>query len=369
MLVDRIVPFRFLLVVLIVVVETIVLGVIVQVKVCCGLASSNSQPFPRHKLLVMAGLDLCKDFMLVLTGSFVSPTLTVMLLQGQIPISMALSYCYAKCGDRAAILGYRSTHLIGACIITFSLLLAFIPVIVAWAHGSSDMATNTLIYFLSCVPASASVLYKEKSLTAYRQPLDPYVLNMQVDIYQLLLLIPLTPLAFKLQSFGFFGEGSDNLDDWGDDWSDDGTSVSAGSLQEGLLCFTAPHSTDPKSAPFLGHHGSLGPSPRHAYCEFALPLLLAYVGTSLLVNGAVDGVLRYGSTTLLYRSVTAATLTAYVVLGLLAHGEPKALFGLSVAILEIPSALLLVVGNELYHRYQEPGAEVLTQWTSPLPSV
>lgn len=40
------------------------------------------------------------------------------------------------------------------------------------------------MYFLSCIPASASMIFKEHALTAYRQPIDPNTLNLNVDIYQ-----------------------------------------------------------------------------------------------------------------------------------------------------------------------------------------
>ena len=107
------------------------------------------------------------------------------------------------------------------------------------------------------------------------------------------------------------------------------------------------------------------PSPQRAYCSWALPLSIVYVAASLLVNLAVDRVLRHGSAPLLYRGVTAATLSAFTVLGIVAHGQPTSIHGISMAILEIPSAVLIVIGNELYHRFQEPGAEVLTQWATP----
>ena len=92
-----------------------------------------------------------------------------------------------------------------------------------------------------------------------------------------------------------------------------------------------------------------------AYCVAAMPLITVYVASIMLVNVAVDRVLLYGSEPVLYRAVTAATLTAFVVLGALANGAPVPPFGVSTAVLNIPSAFLLVIGNELYHRYQEPG--------------
>jgi len=388
MLVDRVVPYRFMVLLLIVTLEAIVLGVVVQCKACNGASSPVYAPFPRRKLLVMACLDLTKDCMLILSGAFVAPTLTVMLLQGQIPCSMLLGIAHSKAkhltlfgglgpgssqnSSASSWLtagGYRPLHFAGAGLIALSIVLAFVPVIAVWAQRYSAVGWNTLTYLLACVPASASVLYKEHALTAYRQPMDPYVLNLNVDMYQLLLLVVVAPLTFKLQTLGFFGvDAHDPTDKW--------TYIPAGSFSDGLACFFAPGLLDSRassSAPLVVEHlrgdfesgGDVHPSPLVAYCGLALPLLGAYVGAAMLVNFAVDRVLKYGrSGPLLYRSVTAAFLSTYVVLGFLAHGEPTSFGGFSIAVLEIPSVALIVVGNELYHRFQEPGAEILTQWTT-----
>jgi hypothetical protein len=62
---------------------------------------------------------------------------------------------------------------------------------------------------------------------------------------QLLLLVVLTPLTFKLQSMGFFGtdahaEDSPGRGEGGGGHGDDDKNVPAGSLGEGLQCFFAP---------------------------------------------------------------------------------------------------------------------------------
>jgi hypothetical protein len=246
---------------------------------------------------------------------------------------------------------YRNLHYIGAAVICLSIILAFVPVVSMWSEGHSNLGWNTLLYFLSCLPASASMIYKEKALTDYRQPMDPNMLNLNVDIYQLLLLIPLTPLVMKVQALDLFS---------------DETTAPAGTMLEGLQCFFDSHEENPP--PLFSHGKYVWPSPERAYCSHALPLLATYVAATLLFNLAVDRVLIYGSAPLLYRSVTAVAMSAFVVLGFVGHGEPTWL-GVSFAWWEVPSALLLVLGNELYHRFQEPGAEVLTQWAPPAFSV
>jgi hypothetical protein len=60
MLLDRVVPYRFLVLLLMVGFEVILLCFVVQYKNCSGSASPVYAPFPRRKLLVMACLDLTK---------------------------------------------------------------------------------------------------------------------------------------------------------------------------------------------------------------------------------------------------------------------------------------------------------------------
>ena len=425
MLVDRVVPFRYLVVVLVVIFEAIMLGIIVQFQTNCGEGAGQNgtaytTPFPRRKLFVMAALDLCKDLMMTLPAAAVAPTLTVMLLQGQIPCNMLLGHLWERIArrqrrggqpgrdspnsvasmsssnpspaatpppptsyswavdeprefmmggnnNRRDQLGFLASHYLGAGLVALSLVVAFIPVAVEWMKGSSDVGWSTLVYLLSCVPASASVLYKERALMAYRQPIDPYLLNLNVDIYQLLLLIPLAPIMYNLQSVGFFGAYDD--DNSGSDTHGSDVDFST-SLNAGLTCFffsnTIPVDDDLDDSTSR----EISPSMQRAYCGIALPLLSLYVASILVVNMAVDRVLQYGSGPLLYRAVTAATITAYVVLGFVAHGVPAltghgVLSGMSMAMLNLPSAVLLVLGNEVYHRFSEPNAEILTEWVPP----
>jgi hypothetical protein len=359
MLVDRVVPFRYLLLVLVVAFDAAALTVVVLAKSCRGGNAPMPQGFPRRKLLAMAALDLVKDTMMMLTGAFVAPTLTVLLLQGQLPVGMLLGVLYSGAKGRGLSLGYRPMHYAGAGLISVALVAALLPVTVAeWLDVTSP---NTVTYFFACVPAAASVLYKEKALTLYRMPVDPYVLNLWVDLYQLALLAVAAPLVFRLQSMGYFGHSQ---------FDDDAArgNYAPGPATDGLQCFFDAGAVDPGPDPLLTG-ADVWPSPKLAYCQLALPLLATYVGASLLVNFTVDRVLRYGSGPLLYRAVTAASVSAWFVLGLLAHGAPTVKgTGLSIAVFEIPSVLLLAVGNELYHRFPEPGNEVLTQWAIPVAS-
>jgi len=337
MLVDRVVPFRYLLMVLMVLVEAVLLGVVVRIKSCHGSLVPDAAAFPRKKLLVMAGLDLTKDFMMIVSGAFVAPTMTVLLMQGQIPVSMLLGMAYERSKGRyqsSTRVQYTRSHYHGAALISMAVVLGFIPAMAFWwSTAANDLGLtackHTLVYMMSVLPGSASILYKEKALTAYRMPLDPYVLNLYVDVYQLLLLTALAPLAFQVQGLGFFGK-SDYSDD--DTPGSDGPGVRAGSLGDGLTCFFAPGRADPAPDPLLTPGEFIWPSPKRAYCGLALPMLLVYVGVSLLVNQSVDAVLRHGSAHLLYRGVTLATVCAWLVLAILDRGDSTALGGIAVSV-------------------------------------
>lgn len=185
-LVDRIIPFRYLLVPMLVLFESCALCIVLQSKKTWA-PSLTHQPFPRRKpLLIMACLDLCKDFMMVMSGCFVSPTLTVLLLQGNVPIAMAMTYCYSAIRRRRVnrpSLDFRANHFLGAAIIALSVLVALIPVGVSWSHGRSDVGLSAVVYLLSCVPASASALYKEEALTVIQKSRGLSLYHLQTLIH------------------------------------------------------------------------------------------------------------------------------------------------------------------------------------------
>ena len=137
---------------------------------------------------------------------------------------------------------------------------------------------------------SASVLYKERALMAYRQPIDPYVLNLNVDIYQLIMLVPLAPIIFRVQSMGFFGAYDDD-----GNYSTGGSEINFGtSLSAGLTCFFFSDTITKDDDVDDSRKDQISPSTERAYCSIALPLL-SYVASILVVNMAVGRVLKYGS--------------------------------------------------------------------------
>mmetsp|Transcript_32069 Transcript_32069/g.93132 ORF Transcript_32069/g.93132 Transcript_32069/m.93132 type:complete len:400 (-) Transcript_32069:196-1395(-) len=328
MLVDEAEDYIFAVVLCLVLCETAFLALWLSVR-DCGQPRRRSPGarFPISKLLVMAALDLAKDFAMTIPGAYVAPTLTVMLLQGQTPVSLVLRLVSS---GRS---GFRTSHFAGAAVIAASVLVALLPALVS---GSFRTVLNTLLYLSSCVPAAASALYKEQALVAFRQPVDPYELNLQVDLCQLLLLIPATPAVFRL--------------------TNPGSSDFVHSLQAAFRCIF--------SASEFGASDDSLHLPDTSSCNASLYIMLVYIVAALLVNWVVDKVFSFGSSVMLYRAVTAATLTAFIVLGFFAHGHPHSVFGVSVAVLNIPSAIILVVGSEIYHRYMEPGSEALTQWSN-----
>eukprot|EP00622_Pseudochattonella_farcimen_P005584 FR741223.1.p1 GENE.FR741223.1~~FR741223.1.p1 ORF type:complete len:167 (+),score=15.42 FR741223.1:67-501(+) len=142
-------------------------------------------------------------------------------------------------------------------------------------------------------------------------------------MHQLVMLVPLTALTYRLQ-----GQEEEPL---------------MTSVRDGISCLVS--GVSPEDGKYIGN----------AYCTLGPAFFFVYVGSTMLVNVVVDGVLLHGTERSLYRAVTAATLSAFVVLGLLADGESNLTLGL-------PSAIALLIGNEMYHRYSEPGAEIYTTW-------
>jgi len=60
-------------------------------------------------------------------------------------------------------------------------------------------AINMIGYLGCCIPAAFSQLYKERAIMRFAQPMDCHYLNFLLVIFQLLMILILSPLAYRLQ--------------------------------------------------------------------------------------------------------------------------------------------------------------------------
>lgn len=129
---------------------------------------------------------------LMLTGHQTSAPLTVILVQGSIPVTVLLSWriCHSR---------YHPTQLIGVGWITLGLVIALVPVLIHFNSPRSDireMVYNTIIYFLAAIPSSASMVYRERAIRS--RPMDLCYMNACVATYQFIFGLLIAPLILDL---------------------------------------------------------------------------------------------------------------------------------------------------------------------------
>jgi hypothetical protein len=196
------------------------------------------EEFPKCKFAFMALMDVVQVVIVMISGGVIPAPLTVLLLQSLIPATMFASRVFL--GNR-----YKWQHYFGAFIILASISVNMIPLISQELRPSgggggggsssghhndtrayrdlvdggggggggsgssssgfppqptaSEIAWNSLIYFLCCVPGAISAVYKESALKA--QPMDVYYLNAWVAFFQFIVSIPFAPIAFHFQEW------------------------------------------------------------------------------------------------------------------------------------------------------------------------
>ena len=333
LLVDRAAPFRALLAVAVVLCYSVMMLVVTTYKyLCTDEISADMRKFPQSKVIGMAALDTLQLFMMTLSAAAVTPACTVLLLQASIPITMLLSRVSASQPDVSP----QWNHVAGARLIAASAAVGLIPSFAALAlapdAAAAVSAWSTLVYVLSCLPASVSTLYKERALREHAQPMDPNYLNLCLAVYQLLLSLVALPLAYQLQFQG-------------------PSPVALGvNIRDGCACI-------------LFSRSPIAEELASAHCSWAALLLLIFVCATSGINAVIDHVLSHGSESLMYRAITMSSALSVAVLGLSCRSDPG-LFGTSLSWTDLLSLACLIGGLELYHRTQVPDLQFLTSWSS-----
>jgi hypothetical protein len=332
-LVDRVAPFRALLTVAVVVCyATVMLAVTSYKYLCTDEISAEMRKFPQAKIAGMAALDTLQLYSMMLSASAVSPAGTVLLLQASIPLTLLLSWATQQ---PAAPQAWQ--HLFGASLIAVSTLIATLPPVIGLVSGNDITGgVGTLVYLMSCLPASVSTLYKERALRAHAQPMDPNYLNLCLAVYQLLISLVALPLAYRLQAWSAYPASTLGLD-----------------IREGCACLLA--DTTPSSSTSYSY-------PTVPHCQWALLLLFMFVFATSCINSVIDDVLTHGSESLMYRAITASAAVSFFVLGVSCRSAPG-LLGTSITWTDSISLAVLLSGLEIYHRATVPETEFLTEWT------
>jgi CRT-like, chloroquine-resistance transporter-like len=340
----------------------------------------------------MALLDTFHLLLVFLTGRYVCPTVTVILVQFTLPLSAFLTQfvhsdgrcsChnassddsvanndeentrnelqrFGSCNDQrsASVRSSRSEgdvpmegtplpgwgglsaeHLWGSLILTLAVVLALLPSFYSIINPSFfiyadelpiQTAYNTLLYASSCFPAAASQLYKEHVFLQNKQPVNANYLNFLLSLFQFILASVMTPLVFGLQGLGA-------SDDWTSLYP---SSHFSNNFLSGLKCFFGMLSEDSAKNEF----------PEIATCHFSLLLVLVHAFSIIAVGCAVDKIINAGATKAMYRGISAGIIIAVIIMYEYDMHIPQFNYGPEIDLLNLICLILLVVGAEVYHR-------------------
>ena len=323
---------------------------------------------PLVDVSLMALLDVVNLILVFLTGIYVPPTLTVILVQFLLPLTVFLTQFshpdgrFACCRDSAGSSnnaasddhppapatsalpgwgGLGANHLWGSLIIFAAVALAMVPALYSIANPDFFVyadaiplrtAYNSLLFVSACIPAAASQLYKEHVFLYYKQPVNIPLLNLVLSVFQFLFASVLAPLVFGLQ-----GLGAKTDEDWATLYPN--TAFSQNFL-DGLACFFRQLSDDDQENKY----------PEEARCDLTLILTILHAFSIIAVGVAVDRIVNAGATKVMYRGISAGIILAVLCMQAYDASMVEFSYGPFVDGLNLICALLLILGSEVYHR-------------------
>ena len=320
---------------------------------------------PLVDVSLMALLDVVNLILVFLTGIYVPPTLTVILVQFLLPLTVFLTQfshpdgrctcCRDTAGasqsteadDRPSSTalpgwgGLSAPHLWGSLIIFSAVALAMVPALYSIAYPDFFVyadaiplrtAYNSLLFVSACIPAAASQLYKEHVFLYYKQPTNLPLLNLVLSLFQFLFATVLSPLVFGLQ-----GLGAKTNEDWSTLYPN--TEFSQNFL-DGLRCFFRQLPDSDQESKY----------PEEARCDLTLVLTVLHAFSIISVGVAVDRIVHAGATKVMYRGISAGIILAVLCMQAYDMSMVEFSYGPFVDGLNLTCALLLIFGSEVYHR-------------------
>lgn len=332
-LVDRTGPFRLMSVQVVTFTGAIVSGL-------CLIRNRTGLGIPVLDVGLMAILDTISLVLVFLTGNHVAPTLTVILLQFNIPFTAVLTHFL-----RGSVLnqdGLAPSHAWGALILCLAGILALIPSILSIFDPNLFVyadplplrtAINTLLYASSCLFSAGSQIYKEYIFLTYKQPVNLHFLNLLLSSFQFLFTSIISPLIYILQGLGSRG-------DWTTFYPSKDFSVN---FVDGLKCY-------------IGLYHNERDYPEDAQCKFSFALVLIHVVSMLGVGIALDKIVNAGATKVMYRGLSAGIILGALIMHFYDMNTSDFNYGPEIDALNLACLVLLILGSEIYHRNSLPGS-------------
>ena len=346
MTVDRMTPYRLVLLQTILVFSMLIYGSITMLKQMTmnQEITPNMEHFPTYKLVIMGLLDVTQFAGLVVCASGVSPTMTIILLHASTPSMIIGSFFVFP--DRV----YNVTQIKGVKLIGLAVAVSVIRPILDEFNTTIDynIATSTLLYTVASTCLGLATLYKEKCIIQWAQPLDIHYLSSWLFVYQLLWSLLLAPLIFFMQNVNSLG----NTDD-GDKNIGFPLSSFSENYGDGLRCLLG-YNPDERTVNY---------DTSFTNCEGSILLCLLFVLSNIIVLESINVVLQM-SNQVLARSMAVAVLFAFTALGVYDTEVDYGLgyWGSNIGTADLVSIVFLVWGIEIYGNEAEPNVEVLTNY-------
>jgi hypothetical protein len=376
-MIDRMGPFRMVLGgEVVVALHAAITGTFMTLRWLCKKSRRITGMLPLPDIGLMAILDTIQLLLVVISGSHVPPTLTAIIVHVTIPMT---TYINHLTGPRGLFYGvFSSTKasrqgsdgqqqervpeqneeksqssqlLFGATLIMLSSILAITPAILTLTYPNlikqTDVmadrsAWNTLLYFISYIPGAISQTYKERTLAAYAQPVDPDLLNTLLSFLSAIFAFLVSPMLYPLQGFADLPSTPDTKVDFQPkNWIQQYPSRDVSkNFREGLQCFLGTLSADVQIRGY----------PEHAHCDFAYGIVFLHVFSIITISYAVGKICNAGAFKIMHKGISAGIILSVVALFFYQVFVDDVEYGVFPSVFHITCAFILVMGSEVYHR-------------------
>jgi len=349
---------------------------------------------PWTDVAFMAILDTIHLLLLFVSGSHVTPTLTIILVQFTIPLTSIFAQfihpdgkCYGLCAqngqksyppeiaieqvtlvERENNISQSSTHqtsscggltsqqIFGSAIISLSSFMALSMPIATLAFPNAinldnimtdRTAWNTILFACSCIPAAISQMYKEHSLITHARPVNSNCLNFMLSTFSFFFALVLSPLFYALQGFAATPQIYNDLP------NDISHSISVQSwihLYPSSQMKANFHDAGQCVTGTLNQGTQIGGYAEAANCNFTWGLLLINVWAVLTVSYAVDKICNAGAMKIMHRGISAGILTGFSVMMYYQTFVKDFDYGFIHSSWHIACVIVLLMGSEVYHR-------------------
>jgi len=196
MTVDRMTPYRYFTILVILGASAVVYSVVVAVKrATTQQITSTMSEFPHTRVLSMAVIEAAQFAGLYISAAGVTPTMTLILLHANTISNVFLSK-FVFPNRQFSLWQMRGVYLITAAI----LVSLGRPMMHLLLGTRETEARCSLWYILSACVLGISNLYKEHCVISWKEPMDIHYLSSWLYLYQLLVSVIMAPLLYYFQN-------------------------------------------------------------------------------------------------------------------------------------------------------------------------